>query len=186
MTPVANSRERATGVEDEAIRPLQSFGFIKFKHKGDYRTVALAGETGRESLLAEPRVGGACRRGRPLANGIAVFPAAERLPSLRRKRDGGPTPTTHSGPYGLTGGPGRHRSDARPHRSTCESPHRLRRPSTGRRRHRPESARRSRPARPRRLIGEPVGGQRPGPKPPTPRPGRTPSPDAGPPRPPGL
>ena len=34
--------------------------------------------------------------------------------------------------------------------------------------------------------GEPANGQRPGPKPPAPRPGRTPIPDAGPPRPPGL
>ena len=33
-------------------------------------------------------------------------------------------PTPAPAPYGLTGGPGRHRSDARPRRSTCESPHR--------------------------------------------------------------
>ena len=65
-----------------------------------------------------------------------------------RKRDVGPTPTTHACPYGLTGGPGRHRSDARPHRSTCKSPHRPRRPSSSSRRHRPESARRSRRERP--------------------------------------
>ena len=43
-----------------------------------------------------------------------------------------------------------------------------------------------RSARPRRAGRVPVDGQRLGPRPPKPGPGRTPSPDLGPPRPPGL
>ncbi len=59
-------------------------------------------------------------------------------------------------------------------------------PMSDHRRHRRRRIQSTSPARPRWAIGERVDGQRPRPKPPTPRPGRTPSPDAGPPMPPGL
>ena len=130
------------------------------------------------------------RRGHRVLRVPASIP---RCAFCARRRDVGvsspPTPVRMACPGGrvATGmTPGRNERRARILNGRRSRGNRPRRPSVGRRRHRPECTRRSRPARPRRVIGERGDDQRPGPKPPTPRPGRTPSPDAGPPRPPGL